>query len=179
MTLGERTQNILNAWAEIATKQPQAIAEFDAVYLEIFGETVTTGCGSCYQKAFHRVQRYATLSTENQTTNLKTMSENLKERKFLLKSGIVLQAVFGSDPVTNDNLTDEQAEEMLKANPNFAAWFDRMPDEFLASLSKQPEAADVPEFSLGLGTDVSTVTPENAAVVSAPVTAKRSHKKKR
>lgn len=162
-TLGNRASKVLESWAEIATRNPEAIADLDRVYQEIFGERITVGCGSCYQKAFFRIQKYATLTTENQLTNLITMSEKLKSRAFLLKDGIVLQTVFGGDHLTNDNMTDEQAEKLLKSNANFAQYFERIPEGF------EVEAEKVAPFELDMSTDSNTLTPENEVDTDAPI----------
>ena len=162
-TLGNRATKVLESWAEIATRKPEAIADLDRVYQEIFGEKITVGCGSCYQKAFFRVQKYVALTTDYQLNNPINMSENLKSRAFLLKDGIVLQTEFGGDHLTNDNMTDEQAEKLLKSNASFAQYFERMPDGF------EDEIGKVAPFELDMSTDSNTLTPENEANTEAPI----------
>jgi hypothetical protein len=117
---------LLNSSAQIAQRQPVAIALLNQVYHELFNQTIQQGCGNCYQKAFYRIQKYLYLQQQtNPTNNILSMIQ--PHRKYLLKPDRSLQTVFGGDTLTNDNLTDEAAEKLLQAHPALIQHFDRYP----------------------------------------------------
>jgi len=119
---------LLTLSAQIAQKQPEAIALLNKVYMELFNETIQKGCGNCYQKAFFRIQKYLYLQQQNSPLFNQTIM-TITNRKYLLKPDRVLQTAFGGDALTNDNLTDEAAEKLLDAHPALIKHFDRYPSE--------------------------------------------------
>lgn len=124
--LSEQIELTLNSWAGIANRDVNSINLLHRTYRNLFDESVQTGCGNCNQKAFLRIRRYVELNKLNLTT---MANKNLKERKYLLREGSVLQVNFGTDTYTNDNLTDEVAAELVASNPNYKAAFSRLPED--------------------------------------------------
>jgi len=157
---------LLSLSSQIAQKQPEAIALLNQVYLELFNQTIQHGCGNCYQKAFFRIQKYLYLQQQQHPLNNNTMQVN---RKYLLKPDRSLQTSFGGDTLTNDNLTDEAAEKLLKAHPTLIKHFDRYPD------------AELPVTGSGLplaspqSAEVSLTKKENRLKVSRSKTDNRQH----
>lgn len=117
---------LLTLSAQIAQKQPEAIALLNQVYMGLFNETIQKGCGNCYQKAFFRIQKYLYLQQQSNPSNNQPIM-TITNRKYLLKPNRVLQTAFGGDALTNDNLTDEAAEKLLDAHPALLKHFDRHP----------------------------------------------------
>jgi len=118
---------LLTLSAQIAQKQPEAIALLNQVYMDLFNETIQKGCGNCYQKAFFRIQKYLYLQQQNNPLNKQNIM-TITNRKYLLKPDRVLQTAFGGDALTNDNLTDEAAEKLLDAHPALIKHFDKHPN---------------------------------------------------
>ncbi len=118
-----QTIKLLSLSAQIAQKQPEAIALLTDIYKQLFNESIQQGCGNCYQKAFFRIQKYVYL----QQNNLTNHNMELTNRKYLLKPGRSLQTTFGGDTLTNDNLTDDAAVKLIKAYPSLLQHFDRYP----------------------------------------------------
>ncbi len=138
--LGERIEIVLNSWAGIATRDTASIKMLHSVYQELYNEPVTQGCGNCNQKAFLRIRKYVELRKLNNPLTSLEMNEKLKNRKYVLKDGISLQAGFGGEHYTNDNLTDERAAQLIAESPGRAAFFSRVPSE---NEVKQAEQAAV------------------------------------
>ncbi|MEO6521369.1 MAG: hypothetical protein ABIN91_06825 [Mucilaginibacter sp.] len=114
--------------AQIAQRQPEAIAQLNQLYHNLFNQTIQQGCGNCYQKAFYRIQKYLYLQQQNNPSNNNDiMSKTHPTRKYLLKPDRSLQTTFGGDTLTNDNLTDDAAEKLLKAFPSLIEHFERYP----------------------------------------------------
>jgi len=118
---------LLTLSAQIAQKQPEAIALLNQIYRDLFNENIQKGCGNCYQKAFFRIQKYLYLQQQNNPLNNQNIM-TITNRKYLLKPDRVLQTAFGGDALTNNNLTDEAAEKLLEAHPALIKHFDRYPD---------------------------------------------------
>lgn len=133
---------LLNLSAQIAQRQPEAIALLNQVYTHLFGDTIQQGCGNCYQKAFYRIQKYLYLQQQNDPQNNTIMPHT--DRKYLLKPDRILQTVFGGDSITNDNLTDDIAEGLLSQFPTLLKHFEKYPAvQKVANVVK--DAADVVE----------------------------------
>lgn len=135
MELQEQINSLLNKWAEIAVKERESVSLLHSVYTELFGTQIKQDCGSCYQKAFQRIQKFVYLNSEKlkskSISNLKNevMATAMKNRKYLLKDGVQIQDGFGGEYLTNDNLTDETAARLLSATPELATNFSRIPPE--------------------------------------------------
>lgn len=52
-----------------------------------------------------------------------------QNRKYLLKKDRILQTTFGGDKLTNDNLTDEIAEKILRQYPALIKHFEVYPED--------------------------------------------------
>lgn len=126
MELKEQIEKVLTSSAGVAAKAPDAIALLQSVHKALFGERIKQGCGDCMQRAFFKIQNFVYLQSQNQLNNLKTMKK-YQDRNFVLKSGRTLQAEFGGDAITNDNLTDETAIALLSTFPNMLKHFDKYP----------------------------------------------------
>jgi hypothetical protein len=122
MQLNPQLTQLLNSASVIAQRDPQAIAQLNQVYHDLFNETIQQGCGNCYQKAFYRIQKYLYLQQQNHPEAAMPTT-----RKYILKPGRSLQTTFGGDTLTNDNLTDEAAEKLIKTHPSLIQHFERFP----------------------------------------------------
>ncbi|RKR84909.1 hypothetical protein BDD43_5162 [Mucilaginibacter gracilis] len=131
--------------AQIAQRQPQALAYLNQVYKQLFNQDIKQGCGNCYQKAFYRIQKYLYLQQQNNPSNILSMT--YPTRKYLLKPDRSLQTTFGGDTLTNDNLTDEAAEKLLQAHPALLQHFDRYPgkDDDVVVVITAPAPQQQPE----------------------------------
>jgi hypothetical protein len=124
-TTSQLTQ-LINSSAQIAQRKPEAIALLNQVYSALFSQSIQQGCGNCYQKAFYRIQKHLYLQHQNDPLNNPIiMSDN--NRQYLLKPDASLQTVFGGDTITNDNLTDDLAESLLKEFPMLLKHFVKFP----------------------------------------------------
>lgn len=83
-------------------------AEVEGLYHDVLDKTfVRTSCNDCYRDAIIEMSVY-----------LKKHGKMKEKRAYKLKSGVLLQMEFGSpDFYTNENLTDDIAEEYLKKYP--------------------------------------------------------------
>lgn len=145
MTITEKINKVFDSYAEIAQKQPEALSLLHSVYKELFGEGVKKECGDCNVKAFRRIQKYISLQKQsNDNFNLETMKK-FKDRNFALKQGKVLTIAFTADAITNDNMTDEKAIDILSRYPNFLKYFDKYPGS--DTPSKELDLSLVKDFS--------------------------------
>ncbi len=110
----------------IAAKDPEAIQLLHRIYKTLFNQTIQQGCGNCYQKAYFKIRKYWHL--KQQPISLTSNSMNTEKRKYILKCGRSLQTSFGGDVLTNDNMTDEAAEKLLKAHPSLSKHFEVLPE---------------------------------------------------
>jgi hypothetical protein len=131
---------LLNSSAQIARRQPEAIALLNQVYYSLFNQTIQQGCGNCYQKAFYRIQKYLYLQQQNDPSNTDHIM-TYPTRKYLLKHDRSLQTSFGGDTLTNDNLTDEAAEKLLQAHPVMLKHFERYPSGEIEGKEVAPAVA--------------------------------------
>ena len=138
---------VLQSYPQIAQRQPQAIAMLTQVYHQLFNEDIKTGCGKCYQKAYYRIQKQVYLQQQNSTqNNLSIMTYPAK--KYLLKPGRSLQTTFGGDTLTNDNLTDEAAEKLVKAHPSLLQHFEKYPNQYPPIEKKKYPKLTIPNLKI-------------------------------
>lgn len=103
----------------IASLSLQEKAEVEGLYYDVLDKTfVRTSCNDCYRDAIIEMSVY-----------LKKHGKMKEKREYKLKSGVLLQMEFGSpDFYTNENLTDDIAEEYLKKYPDNVGYFAELPD---------------------------------------------------
>jgi hypothetical protein len=115
------------------------LATIRAAYREITGTTLHSNCETCVIEAVFKI--------------IKHMEKQPTTKLYELKKGAVLQP-FGGGIITNENLTDEIAEDCLRNIKGAASLFARMPEvpaepEFKAV---QPKAADLAAAAAALNT---------------------------
>ena len=103
----------------MASLSLQEKAEVEGLYYDVLDKTfVRTSCNDCYRDAIIEMSVY-----------LKKHGKMKEKREYKLKSGVLLQMEFGSpDFYTNENLTDDIAEEYLKKYPDNVGYFAELPD---------------------------------------------------
>ena len=91
------------------------------MYHDVLDKTfVRTSCNDCYRDAIIEMSVY-----------LKKHGKMKEKRAYKLKSGVLLQMEFGSpDFYTNENLTDDIAEEYLKKYPDNVGYFAELPEDW-------------------------------------------------
>lgn len=96
-------------------------AEVEGLYHDVLDKTfVRTSCNDCYRDAIIEMSVY-----------LKKHGKMKEKRAYKLKSGVLLQMEFGSpDFYTNENLTDDIAEEYLKKYPDNVGYFAELPEDW-------------------------------------------------
>lgn len=158
MTFTEQVNTLLANYGELAAKQPEAVQLLNSVYKALFGSYVKKGCGDCNYKAYTAIQKEVYLQQQKPNFNLETM-QKFKDRNFVLKEGKVLTIAFTADAVTNANMTDDKAIELLTRYPNFLKHFSKYP------------GSDTPtkELDLSLLTDLSAASTKNIARASTAV----------
>lgn len=158
MTFTEQVNTLLANYGELAAKQPEAVQLLNSVYKALFGSYVKKGCGDCNYKAYTEIQKEVYLQQQKPNFNLETM-QKFKDRNFVLKEGKVLTIAFTADAITNANMTDDKAIELLTRYPNFLKHFAKYP------------GSDTPtkELDLSLLTDLSAASTKNIARASTAV----------
>lgn len=110
----KKIKEVEDARFSIASKKPEALEILRNTYHLAFGEYYTENCSPCHEKAYFKLMQIL-----NNPNNYQEMSN----RKYLLKKGHQV-SIFGGNVFTNDNLTDEEAIELLKDNPKRATSFE-------------------------------------------------------
>ena len=96
--------------------------QIEKLYFAVLGKTfVATSCQQCYHDALVEVIHY-----------IKNNNKMAEKKNFVLRAGVIINCPTfqGGKVFSNDNLTDEVAEEYLKAFPEQAVLFDELPDDF-------------------------------------------------
>lgn len=96
-------------------------SEIESLYDEVLGKKFRrTSCTDCYRDAVIEMYLY-----------LRKNGKMKEKCKYVLKNGALLQIGFGSQKMyTNKNLTDDVAEEYLRANPSHIDLFAAVPDNW-------------------------------------------------
>lgn len=124
--------------AEVLQYGSEANVLFTQAYFQVYGVRLCANCGGSLGEKFR---------TFTSLSNQKIIA--MSERKFKLKANQILYVHPNTD-YTNENLTDEIAEKLLRKNPGFAAAFETMPEGFAeelqnASPEKDDEIAEKPK----------------------------------
>jgi hypothetical protein len=94
--------------------------QIEELYYEVSGKKFTpTNCNDCYRDAFISIYNY-----------LKTNKKMKEKCSYSLLGGVIIQDFENSKIYTNDNLTDEVAEEYLKRFPAQIEMFGEHPDDW-------------------------------------------------
>lgn len=96
-------------------------------------------CGNCDNK---RVETYLKLYKDKE--NITAKIKNIMERNYELKDNVVMTLPQLGLTVSNHNLTDAIAEQILKYNPAAIGQFKKVPVKAKAT-AEQPEAAEQPK----------------------------------
>jgi hypothetical protein len=116
---------------------------FESLYLKVFpGEPFCTTCPGVIQQKIGQILNLS-------TTQIKFMAD----RKYKMGPGII-DTVYTPIPgvpvhVTNANLTDEVAEKLLKANPNYKNQIFKVDGEPVAPKEKQAETETLEDLMAG------------------------------
>ena len=131
MNLENSINKVLDSYAEIAAKQPEAIKLLESVYAKLFDEKLQIECGTCNLKAFHKIQRKAFF---------KNIEMKKTDQKYQLKDGITLD--FRHTKLSAETLTDEKAESLLKEYPHFCKYFKTVPETATAEMVAEETAKE-------------------------------------
>lgn len=108
--------------------------QIEKLYIAVLGKTfVATSCQQCYHDALVEVIHY-----------LKNNNKMAEKKNFVLRAGVIINCPTfqGGKVFSNDNLTDEVAEEYLKAFPKQAVLFDELPEDFTTEVEEEEEVKD-------------------------------------
>lgn len=126
MNFAEQVNLLLASYGEISAKKPEAMKLLNTVHKALFGSSVKQGCGDCNYKAYMNIQKHIHLQSQKPNFNLETMKK-FNDRNFVIKEGKVLTVGFTGEGLTNHNLTDAAAIDLLTRYPNFLKNFDKYP----------------------------------------------------
>ena len=114
----ERIELVLNNYAALVRKDPDAIAELKSVYSIVY-QIELADCPKCLMRAFTELRKYHHL-------NFNQM-ESKTDRKYILKPGNH-SFVPGSPSIhNNDNTSDADAAFYLEAFPHIESLFEKTP----------------------------------------------------
>lgn len=115
----------------IASLSPSEKMEIERLYRDVLDKKFThTSCSDCYHDAVIEMMLY-----------LKKHGKMKEKSEYKLKNGVLLQMEFGSSKFyTNDNLTDDVAEEYLAKYPNNANYFSKIPEDWLERVKNRGKA---------------------------------------
>ena len=108
--------------------------QIEKLYIAVLGKTfVATSCQQCYHDALVEVIHY-----------LKNNNKMAEKKNFVLRAADIINCPTfqGGKVFSNDNLTDEVAEEYLKAFPKQAVLFDELPEDFTTEVEEEEEVKD-------------------------------------
>lgn len=109
------------------------------LYLAVFGKAFrVTSCQRCYHDAVIELYLY-----------LKNNMELAKPKNYELKRGFIIACpTFHNGQIfTNDNLTDEIAEEYLQLFPNMAKYYARIPEKPVLNAPQTAETEKVNNYT--------------------------------
>ena len=104
------------------------LRELGRVYFSIFNEKLVLSCNNCIDDALWRIKHFL---KHNKNKKTKIMEEQL----FKLKEGLVLYVRTWHKHITNSNLTNQVAIDLLKLNNRNINNFEKYPDNWKELLS--------------------------------------------
>jgi hypothetical protein len=125
-----------------------------STYRQIFHENLRVSCITCYIEAIFKIIKIV---------------ETKKSCNYRLKKGAILQP-FGGGIITNDNITDEIAEECLRNHAANPSMFDIMPD------APSDELTIVPP-DLGAMDEIAAGNEPKPKTVNRPKSKNKKHRK--
>nr|DAG34414.1 MAG TPA: hypothetical protein [Caudoviricetes sp.] len=125
--------NRLKELGSISSLSPSEKTEIEKLYNDVLDKKITrTSCSDCYHDAVIETMLY-----------LKKHGKMKEKSEYKLKNGVLLQMEFGSSNFyTNDNLTNDIAEEYLAKYPDNANYFSKMPDDWQERVNNRGKAYD-------------------------------------
>ena len=104
---------------ESTLKLPEVRIRIREIHIELFGKKIRSGCKNCLIAGYLKIR---------ETILIK---KSMKDQKFVLKEGIVLQVFKTSEQFTRDGvgryqLSDKRAAELIKENPAFEKFFEKL-----------------------------------------------------
>lgn len=125
--------NRLKELGSISSLSPSEKTEIEKLYNDVLDKNFTrTSCSDCYHDAVIETMLY-----------LKKHGKMKEKSEYKLKNGVLLQMEFGSSNFyTNDNLTNDIAEEYLAKYPGNANYFSKMPDDWQERVNNRGKAYD-------------------------------------
>lgn len=112
----------------------------ELLYGEVLGKLfLKTSCSDCYHDALIEMIIY-----------LRKTGDMKKKSSYTLKNGVLLQPIFGSNEMfTNDNLTDEIAEQFLSKNPEGILLFAGFPNDWQERVKPSKQGVTINEDLIG------------------------------
>ncbi len=135
--------------------------ELQAIHYEIFKKYFRVNCGSCIKKAYTEIRSHI-------NNELVITKQSKQMSQFKLKtgaSGLSKQIHINHDVITNDNLTDEKAIEILRKHPAHIATFGTFPanwQELLSAKKQAPAPSDL-KIESGKKPNINTESKKTAA----------------
>jgi len=131
--------NRLNELGSIASLSSSEKAEIERLYVLVLDKKfVRTSCSDCYHDAVIEMMLY-----------LKKNGKMKEKSEYGLKNGALLQMEFGSSKFyTNENLTDDIAEEYLAKYPDNIKFFSKHPEDWQERVNNRGKAYDAELLSL-------------------------------
>lgn len=105
------------------------------VYKELFGENLVFGCDGCIEDAIFRINYH-----------LKKQKEMNEKPKcdYTLKKGVVVYIPALAMHITNDNITNELAEKVLKINAKNIGYFEKFPAKSIVETKEDDKKVEEP-----------------------------------
>jgi len=133
----ERIKTILDAGPKTVKGQAKTGGELFVGFMELYKEHVQAlvpYCGGCpdgFDQAFYQLEIYY-----NRIISQKLMEKTIDpNRKFILKTGGSVYLSKTHETLTNHNMTDAKALEMLRDNPNHIGSFLNPPKDWAQMIS--------------------------------------------
>lgn len=104
---------------ESSLDDPEVRTRIREIHIELFGKKIRSGCKNCLIAGYLKIRE-----------NL-LIKKSMKDQKFVLKEGIVLQVFKTSEQFTRDgvdryHLSDKRAAELIKENKAFEQFFEKL-----------------------------------------------------
>lgn len=127
MELWDEIQKLPQLLYLLGKKDSGAISKLDELLFAVYGNRLDRHCTFCINKAY---QKLTNLTLEKLT--------EMKDQKYKLKAGVVVY--FQHTHFTNDNITDDIAQEMVSVNKANADLFETAPEVKEKPVKKGKEA---------------------------------------
>lgn len=121
---GADNQTLLKGKDEFGTPY---LSHIFRLHLKLFGQT----CEGCPGKLAGYIQRIKNFNTTKKMENSKN-----NKGKFQLESGVIIPIRGTSDVISENNITDEKALELLIENPNRKSLFKKLPENLDEMIEK-------------------------------------------